>query len=190
MNQQTNMADAAATDLVRQIATKLYGAAGAEVTDLISLANRVQADVGNPASPSPAGQGDARTALIEEAIGCLNLIAVQPPLVDQARRALVRALAARQPVAQEPRAVELTCDHGGWKMEPWDAFGLPTVGKKVTVYAAPPAQTVGPGKLREIARSLSHSAKVDDYEPQQIAFIESVRERLNALIDSQAVSNG
>ncbi|MBH1555834.1 hypothetical protein I5U56_06570 [Stenotrophomonas maltophilia] len=49
------------------------------------------------AQPSPGGQGE-RTALIEEAIGYLNLIAVQPPLVDQARRALVRALAVRQPV--------------------------------------------------------------------------------------------
>lgn len=53
MNQQTNMAAEAAADLVRQIARKLYGAAGADVTDLITLANRVLADVGNPVSPAP-----------------------------------------------------------------------------------------------------------------------------------------
>ncbi|GEM_PF-4348992 len=51
MNQQTNMAATAAADLVRQIATKLYGAECADVTDLMTLANRVLADVGNPVSP-------------------------------------------------------------------------------------------------------------------------------------------
>ncbi len=98
MNQQTNMADTAAADLVQQIATSLYGPAGAGITDLITLANRVQ----------------------------------------------------------------------------------------VT-----PAQAVDLGQLREIVSDLSHSAKVDDYEPQHIAFIESIRDRLSALIDSgKAVGNG
>ncbi len=50
MNQQTNMAGTAAADLVQGIATQLYGDAGAGITDLIELANRVQADVGNPVS--------------------------------------------------------------------------------------------------------------------------------------------
>lgn len=50
--------------------------------------------------------------------------------------------------------------------------------------AAPPAQVVDLGQFREIANDLSHSAKVDDYEPQHIAFLESVVERLRALIDS------
>jgi|GEM_PF-5936899 len=50
MNQQANMAADAAADLVQQIATKLYGEAGAGVTDLIALANRVQSDMGNPIS--------------------------------------------------------------------------------------------------------------------------------------------
>lgn len=54
MNQQTNMADTAAADLVQGIATQLYGDDGAGITDLITLANRVQVDAVNPVS------GDAR----------------------------------------------------------------------------------------------------------------------------------
>lgn len=39
--------------------------------------------------------------------------------------------------------------------------------------------------LRQIADDLSHSAKVDDYEPQQIAFIESIRDRLRVEIEAR-----
>lgn len=60
MNQQTNMAETAAADLVQGIATRLYGDAGAGITDLITLTDRVQADMGNPVSPCPAGQGGGR----------------------------------------------------------------------------------------------------------------------------------
>lgn len=65
----------------------------AEITDAVlsALAATGKQQVGEV-------QGDARAHLIEEAIGYLDLIAVQPPLVDQARRALARALASRQPV--------------------------------------------------------------------------------------------
>jgi len=58
MNKQTNMAATAAADLVRQIAKKLYGADGAEITDLIALANRVLANARHPASASPAAAID------------------------------------------------------------------------------------------------------------------------------------
>ena len=51
------------------------------------------------------------------------------------------------------------------------------------LYAAAPG--IDLVALREIASDLSHSAKVDDYmPPQQIAFIESIRDRLLALIDA------
>ena len=43
MNQQTNMAAKTAADLVQAIATRLYGDAGAGVTDLIALNNLVVA---------------------------------------------------------------------------------------------------------------------------------------------------
>ena len=43
MSQQNTMAGKAAADLVQAIATKLYGEAGAGITDLITLANRVEA---------------------------------------------------------------------------------------------------------------------------------------------------
>lgn len=42
MNQQNTMAATAAANLVQGIATKLYGDAGAGITDLIALANMVQ----------------------------------------------------------------------------------------------------------------------------------------------------
>lgn len=67
--------------------------------------------VGWMAQPSPGGQGDL-LPLIEEAIGYLDLIAVQPPLVDQARRVLARALAARQPVEAAPQGCD-ACDRTG-----------------------------------------------------------------------------
>lgn len=103
----TQMTAAVVEKLSAQIGQSIFGE---PVTDLIELANRCNAlqaatvkqsltaalEAGNSVS---VGQVDARTALIEEAIGCLDLIAVQPPLIDQARRALARALAARQPVA-------------------------------------------------------------------------------------------
>lgn len=40
-------------------------------------------------------------------------------------------------------------------------------------------------ELRSIASDLSHTAKVGDYEPQQIEFIESVRDRLLVLINAR-----
>lgn len=46
------------------------------------------------------------------------------------------------------------------------------------------AQAIDLAALRDIASDLSQSAKVDDYEPQQIAFIESIRDRLLALANS------
>jgi len=76
MNQQTNMAVKTAADLVQAIATRLYGDAGAGVTDLIGLNNLIQGDVGIPVSPSPAGQGDAlRAELLEHADGLERMAA-------------------------------------------------------------------------------------------------------------------
>lgn len=153
MNQQTNMADTAAADLVRQIATKLYGAAGAEVTDLISLANRVQADVGNPVSPSPAGQGDARAQydawyaslpqrLVDD---CDEPYTI--PVGGSPWDAWQAALAARQPVGQKPALFA-----NRWEMEHGTAPGLVAMraGRHlgirefftVPLYTAPPAQAV------------------------------------------------
>lgn len=47
MNQQTNIAASTASDLVKRIARALFGEAGAGITDLITLANCVQANAGN-----------------------------------------------------------------------------------------------------------------------------------------------
>jgi len=62
MNQQTNIAASTASDLLQGIARALFGEAGAGITDLITLANRVQAGAGNLGS-QPAElveqQGDA-----------------------------------------------------------------------------------------------------------------------------------
>ncbi|SBV37807.1 hypothetical protein STPYR_12750 [uncultured Stenotrophomonas sp.] len=50
--------------------------------------------------------------------------------------------------------------------------------------STPAAPGIDLTELRAIANDLSHSAKVDGYEPQQITFIESIRDRLLALIDA------
>lgn len=52
------------------------------------------------------------------------------------------------------------------------------------VDGTPAAPGIDLAELQLIASDLSHSAKVDDYEPHQIAFIESIRDRLLALIDA------
>ena len=52
------------------------------------------------------------------------------------------------------------------------------------VGSTPAAPGIDLDALRDITNDLSHSAKVDDYETQQIAFIESIRDRLLALIDA------
>lgn len=106
--------------------------------------------------PSPAGQ-DERTALIEEAIGYLDLIDVQPTLVDQARRVLARALAARQPVGQEP-VVWVSPEQLEAHADPLRGEGghyLPT--RKTTagkftkpLFDTPPAQAVDLAQLREL----------------------------------------
>lgn len=58
------------------------------------------------------------------------------------------------------------------------------IGDEVKRYRTPAAPGIDLSELHSIASDLSHSAKVDDYEPQQIAFIESIRDRLCALIDA------
>lgn len=65
MNQQTNMAADAAAGLVQQIATTLYGEAGAGVTDLIGLANLVQAKTGYPVSASMPLEAMAKRKLAQ-----------------------------------------------------------------------------------------------------------------------------
>lgn len=86
-------------------------------------------------SNSPAGQGDALLALADKWDRAKQV----PRYVDgdgvHSCADELRALAAHQPVP-----IELTCGHEGWSVKPWDTFGLPTVGKQVTVYAASPAQ--------------------------------------------------
>ncbi len=106
MTQQTNMAATVAADLIQQIATKLLGDAGAGINDLVTLANRVQVDVGNPVSPSPAGQGDARAQFEawadDNAIDTAKLSDGEY-LADDAYHAWLgwqAALAARQPVGE------------------------------------------------------------------------------------------
>ena len=81
---------------------------------------------------------------------------------------------------------------GGWQNmkthDFWKEAGVLREGHRYAyAYAAPVAAALGIDlvALREIASDLSHSAKVDDYmPPQQIAFIESIRDRLLALIDA------
>ncbi len=252
MNQQTNMADMAAADLVQGIATRLYGDAGAGITDLIELANRVQADMGTPVSPCAAGQGGGRLigwsmidgmrvfsvsahasildpqqfVRYDDHLAALATVQPSPAVQGDALGTLVptlRAMAsnysgghswdhldadvclraadaldARQPVGQEPVGVSLTCGHEGWSVSPWDAFGLPTVGKRVTVYAAPPAQAVDLGQQKDAAR---YRWVRDHYDPSihdgddDVPFFHIAGGELDAAIDDmidsgKAVGNG
>ncbi len=58
------------------------------------------------------------------------------------------------------------------------------------VMSTPAAPGIDLAALRDIASDLSQSAKVDDYEPQQIAFIESIRDRLVSLTDDASPKGG
>ncbi|MEN5285564.1 hypothetical protein ABE494_06395 [Stenotrophomonas lactitubi] len=124
----------------------------------------------------------------------------------------LRALAARQPVCATVKD-SLTVGGGlpvgrivGY-MDPEEDFILPTIDSPVVMgkitlfrspadkwtkplYDGPPAQAVDLGSLDDIASDLHQSSLSDDYEPDQIVFLEAIYKRLRALIDSQAVGNG
>ncbi|CAH0175516.1 hypothetical protein [Stenotrophomonas lactitubi] len=125
---------------------------------------------------------------------------------------LREALAARQPVCATVKD-SLTVGRGqpvgkivGY-MDPEEDFILPTIDSPVVMgkitlfrspadkwtkplYDGPPAQAVDLGSLDDIASDLHQSSLSDDYEPDQIVFLEAIYKRLRALIDSQAVGNG
>ncbi|MDV3469055.1 hypothetical protein RZA67_09970 [Stenotrophomonas sp. C3(2023)] len=217
MNQHTSMAVTVAADLIQQIATKLFGDAGAGINDLVTLANRVQADVGNPVSPSPGGQGglnyermfvDACAALAEVSreLGCDPEQGGAEPILA-AIAELREALAARQPVGQEPITVEAVAtvrrDGEGDYYIDWLTEGaiadleagdvLMVSDRSITddsgsgeVYASPPAQAVDLGQFKALA-ALAHAViHHGDQSPMKNGVFAEA-ERLLALIDGKAV---
>ncbi|PJL71671.1 hypothetical protein B9Y75_06815 [Stenotrophomonas maltophilia] len=116
--------------------------------------------------------------------------------VAELRAELIAALAARQPVGQEPAFFV-----NRWEMEHGTASGLVAMrtGKHlgirdfftVPLYAAPPAQAVDLGGLREILESWKNSDYPFSYEGQcaQRALDACIAD-LKGWLDSQAVGDG
>lgn len=84
MNQQSTMAATAAANLVQGIATKLYGDAGAGITDLVTLAERVEMSSAGRLGPLLDQQGVSIVADHPQPIAppALGTHEVHPEVVD------------------------------------------------------------------------------------------------------------
>lgn len=158
---------------------KLIGALVSEVEELRQI---------TPADGCVVQQADAWQAVIAllRESGAINP-RTQRNTGKETALAAIRDLveAARQP-AGEPRAVELACDHDGWKIEPWDAFGLPIVGKKVTIYAAPVDLAAVIASLRKAEALLAKSNKLN----RDVVLGHAIKPFVAALIGSEGAGNG
>lgn len=141
------------------------------------------------AQPSPGGQGDAR-AIIEEFIQCATLGRPHGKLIAQAKD----YLAARQPVG-EITDTEIDARLNALYREMVDSGqhngGMSGVAWDRAVYrmaSGSPAQAVDLGKIWQQAfNDTAHSYRRNK---SRMWVLKILKERVQALIDSQAVGNG
>lgn len=145
---------------------------------------------GNPPQPSPGGQGDALLDHARKLFDEMGMIADD----DKCVAILADALAARQPVRKAVAWIA-EGDAERWAVDPRSLHisGLTkrsdSAGCTVPLYAAPPAQAVDLGELREMLVGWKNSDYPFSYEGQcaQRALDACVAD-LQGWLDSQAVA--
>lgn len=184
MSQQNSMAGKTAADLVQAIATSLYGEAGAGITGLITLANRVKAsaagglallldqqrvtvvaDHSQPIAAATLGAHEVHAEVIDVRLDPAGVRELCP-----APDALVHCPGVRQ---EDDRLMT-----GGIAVQPFDALDL------ASVRAA----------LQAAEGLCACCASVDGYSRRELSmFGRNMRTQFRdalALIDRKAVSNG